>query len=232
MLLNTKTQIPQVYSKERDIQVFNRLIDIILTCCKYDIDKLGYVYEPKNCPKQLLPLLAYTLNYKYNFEDTVTSNRRIIEPFTTMEKHRGCEIGLKMATALSLTSLDVSKNNAEIQTDDDYLKALRDIHIHYDYEKATIYIDYPNIYTLVNYLLDYVRPVGMYLILRSIQFANINSDALLLYAETEPVVRPYIPEIDSGVNRAFVNFSGIADDEWINQFSDSDIIDMNEGEPL
>lgn len=228
MLFNTKTQIPQVYSKERDMQVLNKLIDIILTCCKYDIDKLGYVYEPMNCPKQLLPLLAYTLNYNYNFEDTVSSNRRIIDVFSTMEKYRGCEIGLKMATALSLTSLDVAKDNAEWQSDEDYLYVLRDLNIHYDYETATIYIDYPNIYSLVRYLLDYVRPVGMYLKLRSVVPSNINTDTLLIYATTDSEVRVYQPEIDSGVGKSFVNFSGIADDAWMEQFAEVDELDFNE----
>ena len=73
MLMNTKTMIPQVYSKERDMQVFNRLIDIISTYCKYQTDHLGDVYDANKCPQELLPFLAYTLNYKYNFEDTVNA---------------------------------------------------------------------------------------------------------------------------------------------------------------
>ena len=232
MIFDTKTMTPQVYSKERTIQVFNKLLDILFTTCKHDIDNLGSVYDAMTCPKSLLPFLAYTLNYQYNFEDTVTSNRRIIDAFTTMEKYRGCEIGLKMATALSLTSLDVSKNNAELVADTDYINALKDINITYDMENAQIIIDYPNIYTLVRYLLDYVRPVGMYLDLRSIVYHNINTDEMLLYATTQASSKEYIPDMDSFVNRSHVNFSAAVDNDWIEQFTNlsNQTINMNEGE--
>jgi phage tail-like protein len=217
MLINSSAMIPQVYSKERDIQVFNKLIDIILTCCKYDIDNIGNVYDAYKCPVSLLPLLAYTLNYKYNFSDTVTANRRIIDAFSTMEKYRGSEIGLKIAAALSLTSLDISRDNAELETDDDYMNALRDMKINYDYENARIVIDYPNIYHLVRYIMDYVRPVGMWLELRAVVGKSINTDAMLIYADAEAYSNQYVPEIDSHVSRSFVNLSGIADLEWINE---------------
>jgi hypothetical protein len=226
--MNTKTMIPQVYSKERDMQVFNRLIDIISTYCKYQTDHLGDVYDANKCPQELLPFLAYTLNYKYNFEDTVTANRRVIGAFTVMEKNRGGQTGLLMAAALSLTSLDISKNNAEIDTDQDYMDALKNLHISYDYENARIIIDYPNVYTLVRYLMDYVRPVGMYLELRSVVGHNINTDAMLIYANADTTVRQYDPEIDTMVNRNFVNFSSNADDVWLNQFRNN-LVDFNNG---
>lgn len=229
MLIESKNMIPQVYSRERDMQVFNKLIDIIATCCKYDIDKLGYVYDAFNCPKQLLPLLAYTLNYNYNYDDTVTSNRRIIDAFPIMERNKGGETGLKMAAALSLTSLDESKNNGQLTGDDDYLKPLRDLVIHYDYETATIYIDYPNVYTLVRYLMDYVRPVGMYLELRSITGQNIDNDAIIVYAGTDYTQRPFDKYMDSGVSKSFVNFSTAADENWFT-FTNQAELDMNVGE--
>ena len=197
-MLQSNDFIPQVYRKERDIQVFTKLLDIILNNCKYDIDHCCDVYDAYKCPQELLPLLAKTLNYDYNFEDTVTSNRRTMAVFTSMERNRGSEVGLKMAAALSLTSLDISKNNAELVTEDsDYVNALRDIQIQYDYENARIYINYPNVYTLVRYLLDYVRPVGMRVELRSIIGHDINTDALLIYAATDNTVKKYEPEINT-----------------------------------
>ena len=223
MLLNTKTMIPQVYAKERDIQVFTNLLDIILSSCKYDIDNLGDIYDPYRCPQSLLPLLAYTLNYQYNFSDTVTANRRVIGAFTLMEKYRGSEVGLKMAAALSLTSLDISKYNAELQNlNTDYLDALRELKVTYDFETGHIVIDYPNTYTLVRDLMDYVRPVGMFLEIRSVVGHNINTDVMLLYSDIESNTRQYIPNIDTHVEKSFVNFSGVADNNWIEQFNDID----------
>ena len=211
MTIDSKQFIPQVYRKERNIQVFTKLIDIILSVCKHSIDNLGDVYDPFKCPEEFLPLLAKTLNFDYNYADTVTANRRVIDAFTLMEKNRGSKTGLMMATAMSLTSLTVSKDNAELFDDEDYMNALRDLEITIDYEEGMITIDYPNIYTLVRYLLDYVRPVGMQVNLRSIVDENINADTMLLYADTENIVKEYNPYFDSFVNKSSINFSNVGD---------------------
>jgi hypothetical protein len=91
-------------------------------------------------------------------------------------------------------------------------------------EEGKIEIDYPNTYTLVRYLIDYVRPVGMGVELRAIAAKNINTDALLIYADTESMVREYIPLFDSGVSKNFVNFSIVGDpdyEEHIKQWQDA-----------
>jgi phage tail-like protein len=230
-MIQSENYIPQVYRKERTIQVFTKLIDIILSVCKYDIDNIGNVYDANKCPEQLLPLLASTLNYKYNFSDTVTANRKIIDVFTIMEKNRGSKVGLLMATALSLTSLAISKDNAEIISNSDYIDALMNLKIYYDYDEALITIDYPNVYTLVRYLLDYARPVGMRLKLRGVADKNINTDVMLLYADIEDLTRKYEASVDSGVSKNFVNFSKVGDpgwQDWLETISNPEnIIDMN-----
>ena len=241
MILESKNMIPQVYSKERDMQVFNKLIDIITTTCKYSIDNIGDLYDAYRCPKDLLPLLAYNLNYDYDFADTVTSNRRIIKAFTEMEKYRGSKIGLRIGTALSLTSMSVSADNAELEEGLDnsvYIKALPNINITYDYDNARIKIEYPNVYTLVRDIMNYVRPVGMALELHAVNRSNINADVMLLYADVENNSRQYVPDIDSHVSRSFVNLSGVADNTWIEnvdtmftQVSDNNsVLDLNGGD--
>ena len=224
MLLQSNTFIPQVYGKERDIKVFTDLLDILLSCCKYDIDNIGNVYNANLCPEQLLPLLAYTLNFEYNFSDTVSSNRSIIESFAYMERYKGSKIGMRMATALSLTSLDISQNNAELLTIKEiYLEALSHINITYDYENATITIDYPNVYTLVKYILDYVRPVGMWLNLRSIVGHNINSDVLIISSNIEADIHKYNPDIQTKVSKSFVNFSSTVDSNWLDSIENNTV---------
>jgi hypothetical protein len=119
--------------------------------------------------------------------------------------------------------LDISQNNAELlSVSTDYLTALSQIHVVYDYEHAKIIIDYPNVYTLVSYLLDYVRPVGMWLELRSIVGHNINSDVMLLFGNAQTNVHEYNPDVDSKVNRSFVNFSTPIDYEWLDNISNND----------
>ena len=232
MLIESNNSIPQVYRKERTIQVFMKLLDIILNCNKYDIDNIGSVYDAYTCPENLLPFLAKTLNYQYDFNDTVTSNRRIIKIFAEMEKQRGSETGLYIASALSLSSLLIAENNAELlETSVDYLEALKYLKIYYDYERGLIQIDYPNTYMLVRNVVDYVRPVGMAVLFRAVNFKNINPDAMLIYADIENMTREYFPELDSGVSKTFVNASTVGDPEFKEVLEDllQEFIDRNNG---
>lgn len=230
MLFETKNNIPEVYGRERDIQVITKLIDIIITFCKYRIDNMGDVYNSIKCDEALLPFLGDTLNYKYNYKDTVTANRNILDYVTLLNRNRGSELGLKMATALSLTSLSMSENNAEVITSNqEYLSILNNIEIEYDYENAIITIQYPNVYTLVSYLLDYVRPVGMYLNVEAVSQTSVDDDTMLLYAASENLSIEYEPIRDSGVNTSKVNFAIASDRNFLPSNNDEDIvIDMNQ----
>lgn len=223
MIFNSKGNIPEVYAKERDMQVFTTLIDILLSCSKHDIDSLYRLYDAKECPEQFLPKLADTLNYKYNGADTVTANRKILDIFMTMMKYKGSKQGLLMAAALCLTSLDITSNNLEY-IDSDYITALQDLDISVDYENATITITYPNIYTQVRYLLDYVRPVGMYIKLLSV-LKSSHSIPLAVLAQSSANVVQYKPE-HSSVEKASVNFSSPVDSNWLDSLP-NEIINMN-----
>ena len=227
MTVNSNQYIPQVYGKERTIQVFTKLLDIILSICKYEIDNIGDLYDPFRCPEHLLPSFAKTLNYDYNYNDTVISNRRVIDAFTTMEKYRGSKKGILMAMALSLTSSIVSQDNAQLFDEEDYMNALKELNIVIDYEKAEIIIEYPNIYTVVRYLLDYVRPVGMTATLLSVCGQTFNADTMLVYADTENRVQEYEPKKDSFVNSSAVNFSNVGDETWKKILQGLDIDTMN-----
>lgn len=238
MIINSNSNIPEVYARERDMQVFTTLIDMLLTSVKYDIDNLYRLYDATECAEQFLPHLGHTLNYKYDDSNTVTSNRKILSIFMTMMKHKGSEIGLLMATALCLTSLDVAIKSLEAaDVNTDYINALKDLEIKYDYEKAIITIDYPNIYTQVRYLLDYVRPVGMYLQLRSIT-KTYNHVPMAILAQIVSEVQEYNTK-NSNVDNAKVNVSYPVEDkdmnspEWdgvwwkLNRMSDNGNIDFN-----
>lgn len=231
MMMQSERYIPEVYRKERDIKVLTRLFDIIFTFCKYQVDNLGSVYDAYTCPEQFLPFFAKTLNFDYNYADTVTANRRIIDAFAIMERNKGSEIGLKMATALSLTSMSIAQDNDElIDIASDYIEILNNIRIAISYEDGVIQIDYPNIYSLVRYLLDYVRPVGMIIDLRAVVGTDIHREAMLIYATILNDTHAYIPEIESGVSKSFINFSGYAMDNWLEANNNDFDIELNGGE--
>lgn len=236
MIFNSNKFIPEVYNRERDMQVFTKLIDILLTSCKYDIDSLYKLYDSLLCPEQFLPYLAGTINYKYDNANTVSSNRQIIGIFMLMMKYKGSEKGIKMATALSLTTLDTAIKNLETaDVSTDYITALQNLDIHYNYETATIIIDYPNIYTQVRYLIDYVRPVGMYIKLRSVVKSPISS-VMAILAQVQTAVHEYT-EQQSYVNKAKVNSSYPADGNfndmleflWEQTEENFHVLNLNEG---
>ena len=220
MILNSKQYIPEVYSRERDMRVFTTLIDLILNANKFDIDGLYRLYEPNECPEDFLPELANTLNYKYDNANTVTSNRKIIDVFMTMMHNKGSITGIKMAVALCLTSLDLSIKNLETaDVNTDYINALQNLDIHPDYENARIVIDYPNIYTQVRYLLDYVRPVGMWIILRSVVPAKFTTNSGILAQVVPKVIEYNINK--STVNKSVVNFSYPITPEMLEELKNS-----------
>lgn len=232
MVITSGKSIPEVYRKERDMQVFTSLIDMLLTTSKYDIDNLYRLYDATECMEEFLPHLGNTLNYKYDDSNTVTSNRKILSIFMTMMRHKGSEIGLLMATALCLTSLDVSIKNLETaDVNMDYISALKDLEIKYNYEEGTITIDYPNIYTQVRYLLDYVRPVGMIINLRSV-VKTYNHVPMAILAQVVTEVQAYNTE-RTKVEKAKVNVSYPVEqgdiDEWtaLQQMSTQGSIDFN-----
>ncbi len=228
MILDSKQYIPEVYRRERDMQVFTTLIDIILTSCKYDIDSLSKLYDATTCPEQFLPKFGDTLNYKYDNANTVTSNRKILDTFMVMMRYKGSQIGLLMATALCLTSLDLSIKNLETaDVNTDYINALKDLEIKYDYENAVIIIDYPNIYTQVRYLLDYVRPVGMTLNLRSVT-KTIQHIPMAILAQIQSEIHEYSMQ-KSTVNKARVNFSYPVTQEKLDEWKNiQDILEASE----
>lgn len=206
MLIQSNNFIPQVYSKERDMQVFTTLIDVILSCCKYDIDNLYRLYSAMECPQQFLPYFGDTINYKYDKTNTVTSNRKILDTFMVMMRYKGSEKGIKMAAALGLTSLDLAKDRLETaDVEADYISALSNLNVRVDYENARIIIDYPNVYTQVRYLIDYVRPVGMWIDLRSVTGGKVHIPMAILAQATAKVFE-YTSK-KSEVDIAEVNFS-------------------------
>lgn len=152
MIFNlTKHYVPEVYSDSRDYRVFLHMVEILATVIKYNADHYPDLYDPADCPDNLLPYLAGMVGYEYDYGLPINDNRIIIKYFPYLIRNRGSEIGIKLAMALSLN----------INTDiDDYIR-LDDLDVDYNYEKGIITIYYPKGAEIRKYLLEVVRPVGM-----------------------------------------------------------------------
>jgi len=152
MINLTKHFVPEVYSDSRDFRVFLRIIEVLVNSLKYNIDHFLDLYDPEDCPENLLPLLAGMVGYEYDNGIPVDNNRVIIKYFPYLIRNRGSEAGIKLATALSLNMYNSLDDNSIVA---------EEIDVAFDYEKGIIYIYYPKGFEIRKYLIEVVRPVGM-----------------------------------------------------------------------
>lgn len=147
-LVNNYT--PEAYSNSRDYRVLLRQLSFISTVFKYNIDHFPDLYDADECPDHMLPLLASLVGYKYNDNKSVNSNRQIIKNFPFLIRNRGSELGIKLATILSInTSPYVTRSYSS-----------ESIVVSVDVPTGVISIYYPNVKVDDWSLIEVVRPVG------------------------------------------------------------------------
>jgi hypothetical protein len=66
--------------------------------------------------------------------------------------------------------------------------------------------------------------------LRAVVGTDIRREAMLIYATLLNDTHAYIPEIESGVSKSFINFSGYAMDNWLEANNNDFDIELNGGE--
>lgn len=145
----TKNFVPESYSDSRDYRVFLRLASILLSVLRDNISGTPLTYSAEDCPREMLSLLADMVGYKYVDSRDVESNRMIIKYFPHLIRYRGSRVGVKIAAALSINSMDEAPQNS-----------LDSIIVEYDYENAIIKIYFPETDILSRDLIEAVRPAG------------------------------------------------------------------------
>lgn len=175
-----KNYAPENYRDSRDYRVFLKLLGVLLSVFKYNIDSAPDLYSPDNCPDHLVNLLASMVGYKYNDSISIDNNRLIIKYFPYMIRKRGSREGLKLATALSLNT---SEDASEAYT-------LNDIIIEYDFDTGMVKIYYPYPDFLRKDLIEAVRPVGSF-IKWVPSFISTNTDELDIKATVKTEIEKY-----------------------------------------
>ena len=197
MILKSEKFIPNVY-KSRDYQALLALLDIVINTTKFEIDNLLDLYDSDVCPSEELPYLANFIGYIYNYTDTIQENRNIIKNFIAMIRNRGSETGITLAAALSLSGSD----------NKDFISDLAHLNIMMHYDTGLIEILYPREKTKVRNLLDWVRPVGMYIDLTPGTIIT-NKSAISVSDRVSVNVIPYKDTQFSGVEWDSINFSRV-----------------------
>lgn len=172
----TKGYVPEVYSDSRDYRVFLRLASILLSVLRDNIGSVPSLYSADDCPEVMLSLLASMVGYSYDSSRSVESNRMIIKYFPLLLRNRGSKLGIKIAAALSLNSLNEAPQYS-----------LSNIIIEFDYEKGLIKVYYPQADALCRDLIEVVRPIGLRIEMIP-SFISNNTDEIRVFADLESEV--------------------------------------------
>lgn len=152
-MIESRKFVPEAYSESRDYQVFLKLLDLLIDAIKLDTDTFVNLINPDRCPNHMLPLLASYVGYKYDYNESYDTNRMIIKYFPYLIRNRGSEIGIRLATALSVNSVG-NLNDIEL------LSMFR-IEYKRKENKIKIYVYYPRYLSKIRDLLEVVRPAGV-----------------------------------------------------------------------
>lgn len=151
-ILESKNMIPNVMRQSRDMQSLCKILDLLINNYKTNVDYWTSLIDFDTCPDHLLPLLASYVGYKYDYSESYDTNRLIIKYYPYMIRNRGSEIGMSLATALSVNALgDIDKVEALAMFRLDYRKS--------DH-KLYIYIYFPSNLSKIRDLIEVVRPAG------------------------------------------------------------------------
>lgn len=152
-IIESKDSLPWVLRQSRDIQALCKLFDLLLNNFKTNSDYWVSLIDYDQAPDHLLPLLASYVGYRYDYGESYDTNRLIIKNYMNMIRNRGSEIGMSLATALSVNAL------GEI----DKVESLSMFHIDYRVSegKIKIYIYFPSNMSKVRDLIEVVRPAGV-----------------------------------------------------------------------
>lgn len=151
-ILESKNFVPWVVRQSRDMQAVCKVLDLLINSFKTNADYWINLIDFDECPDHLLPLLATYVGYKYDYTESYDTNRLIIKHYPEMIRNRGSEIGMSLATALSVNALgSVDKVEALSMFKFDYQS---------DGNKLKIYIFFPSNLSKIRDLLEIVRPAG------------------------------------------------------------------------
>ena len=151
-IIESKKYIPWVLRQSRDVQAICKVLDLLINDYKLNVDYWSSLVDMDTCPDRLLPLLASYLGYKYDYSESYSTNRLIMRHYPQMIRHRGSEIGMSLATALSVNALgDIDKVEALAMFRFRYVKSEH---------KLYIYIYFPANLSKIRDLIEVVRPAG------------------------------------------------------------------------
>lgn len=209
-IIESKKYIPWVMRQSRDIQAICKVLDLLINDYKTDVDYWTSLIDFDTCPNELLPLLASYVGYKYDYAESYDTNRLIIKHYPEMIRLRGCEVGMALATALSLNAQDsIDKIEALAMFRFRYVKGEH---------KLYIYIYFPAGLDKMHDLIEVVRPAGCGVQLVASEIIN-TIDGIEISDYYDNKAFPYEATRYEVGNEDKVGFSEVTNKDEVEKFS-------------
>lgn len=228
-LVFTEKLVPEVYLESRDYKVFLRLLDMLYSDIKYDIDNWIKLYDPYETPIAFLPFLADFVGYDYSRKISITESRIIIDNFVQMLKNRGSKLSIQqMISVIVNARCATDPNNEEYKS---AVQQLSHLEIYFDYNNGIIQIYFPRKIPYIRELIEYVRPIGCYVQIFEAEFPEPESDMAISTDFSYTKHKNYIPKVKAEGEKVVAEDSTYKVDQAevnLSQIGKSDISDVND----
>lgn len=173
----SKVSLPEIYLSSNDFRRFVDWFSKALTKVQYDTENVDDLYDPLRVPSWLIWMLADTMGFKYDDRLPAAFNRLVLMYFMSMIRNKGSKDGVTLAAETNLAQFNILEYGKE---NDILYNRLEDttIPINSAYVTPHVaegYIDvvYFSDRLPIDACIEYVRPLGMYLV----QNAGVRFDA-------------------------------------------------------
>lgn len=163
--------VPEIYKSSADFRFFLRWFIDSLERIHHDTENLPDIYDPLRCPPELLWMLADTMGFKFDDRLPIAFNRLVLVYFMSMIRNKGSKDGVTLAAETNLAQFNILDYGKE---KDILYNRLEDTSIPVNAVSVTphtpegfIEVTYFSDKVPIDACIEYVRPLGMYLIQRA-----------------------------------------------------------------
>ena len=129
MIYRTQKNVPDVYiNQSRDFQLLGRLLDVVVNDAKFYTEGILHTINVKECPSNLLPLLATKIGFITKYELQENQLRGILQAFPWLIRYKGSKRAIYQSIFLFLRlegvnpgfKVEVINKDTSVPPDDSY----------------------------------------------------------------------------------------------------------------
>lgn len=164
-----KIPVPEVYTSESaDFRFFLKWFSLCLSKVQYDTEEFFDLFDPLRCKEELLWLLGDTMGYVYDDRMIPAFNRLVLVYFMSMIRMKGSKDGVTLAAQVNLDQFNLEDQAKEKDILNNRLEDTsipsNSVYVQPHVDKGYIDVVYFSDKVPVDACIEYVRPLGMYLV--------------------------------------------------------------------